>query len=73
MTTTIDSITSGGIIKLSDGTNWRIAPDHFKKIQWSNGMEIIVGQNSPNKIWGFSLLNTTLNESAAATRSSSRI
>ena len=73
MTTTINSITSGGIIKLSDGTNWRIAPDYFREIQWSNGMEIIVKQNATDKIWEFLLCNTTLDESVAAIRSSSRI
>lgn len=72
MTTTINSISSGGIIKLSDGTNWRIAPNDFREIQWSIGMEIIVKQNAPDKIWGFLLWNATVDKSVAATRSSSR-
>jgi len=55
--TTIVSISSGGIAYLSDGSAWRVAPGHLKRVHgWQPGDPIAV-QEQPNVIWGFKLTN----------------
>lgn len=54
--TTLLSVNQGGIAALSDGSFWRIAPDHLKRIRaWRVGMLVEVAANDSNLVYSHSL------------------
>ena len=66
---TLIAINLGGVAKLSDGTFWRIAGDHFKlrAAHWPTGTPIGIDDSPVGSMFGTKLTNLNTGESVNAT------
>lgn len=66
--TAIEWKTSGGLIKLEDGTVWRVAPDHLPRIRhWEGGMLVTAELQSEHPRYKHRLVDPATGTAVSAT------
>ena len=67
---TLQSINRGGIATLSDGGQWRIAPDHLSRATgWEAGDRLNLQANEPGKVYPKKLVNIETSEEVSVVQS----
>ena len=66
-TTRFVSIDRRGVIRLSDGSSWRVATHHHASVRrWAAGLEVRIGTNASKSIWDQTITNLETGEVVGA-------